>query len=98
MTTDMHLSFIINGQLQNGGLQHRLSDAIRRSIAHHEISSTVAIGVEAFRVCGGLGNLTLARVGETALAGQTINDAVVINVGNFCRWVQRPCVLVEPGI
>ena len=67
------------------------------------IPNTVADGVEAVRVCGRLGVPILARGGGTALAGQTVNHAVVVDFSANCREILQidPVarrVRVEPGV
>ncbi|MDA0214168.1 MAG: FAD-binding protein [Planctomycetota bacterium] len=63
----------------------------------------VADGIEAIRVCEKLGVPILARGGGTALAGQTVNHAVVIDFSANCRSILEidPVarrVRVEPGV
>ena len=67
------------------------------------IPNTVADGIEAVRVCGQLGVPILARGGGTALAGQTVNHAVVVDFSAKCREILQidPVarrVRVEPGV
>jgi len=67
------------------------------------IPNTVADGIEAVRVCGRLGVPILARGGGTALAGQTVNHAVVVDFSANCREILQidPVarrVRVEPGV
>ncbi|MSR43834.1 MAG: FAD-binding oxidoreductase [Phycisphaerales bacterium] len=67
------------------------------------IPSSVADGVVAVEVCADLGVAILARGGGTALAGQTVNEAVVIDFSANCRGINQVdpverTVRVEPGV
>ncbi len=67
------------------------------------IPASIADGIEAVRVCAQHGCAMLPRGGGTALAGQTVNEAVVIDFSASCRAIERIDALhrravVEPGV
>ena len=67
------------------------------------IPSTVQAGLEAIRICARMGVPMLPRGGATALAGQTVNEAVVIDFSAHCRRILEidtvnRRVRVEPGV
>lgn len=53
------------------------------------VPKSVADGLEAVRVCARLGVPILARGGGTALAGQTVNRAVVVDFSAHCRGILK---------
>ncbi len=67
------------------------------------VPRTVDAGVAAVAVCRELGAPVLSRGGGTSLAGQTTNEAVVLDWSKYCHRLvsvdvdARTCV-VEPGI
>ncbi|WP_433461416.1 FAD-binding and (Fe-S)-binding domain-containing protein [Spirillospora sp. CA-128828] len=57
------------------------------------VPKTVEAGAEAVRVCAEHGVPVLSRGGGTSLAGQCVNNAVVIDWSKYCRAL----VSVDPG-
>jgi len=53
------------------------------------IPASIADGIEAVRICAKHGSAILPRGGGTALAGQTVNEAVVIDFSAACRSIER---------
>jgi len=67
------------------------------------IPASIADGIEAVRICSQHGIAILPRGGGTALAGQTVNEAVVIDFSAACRTIERidavqRRAVVEPGV
>ncbi len=67
------------------------------------IPGSVEEGLEALRLCREAGLPVLPRGGGTALAGQTVNEAVVIDFSANCRGIvsidaARRRAVVEPGV
>ena len=67
------------------------------------IPASIADGIEAVRTCAQHGIAILPRGGGTALAGQTVNEAVVIDFSAACRSIERidavhRRAVVEPGV
>ncbi|MSR69816.1 MAG: FAD-binding oxidoreductase [Phycisphaerales bacterium] len=67
------------------------------------IPTSVQDGIAAIKVCARLGVPLLARGGGTALAGQTVNRAVVIDFSANCRTIMQIDPVnrrarVEPGV
>ncbi len=101
------LASAVNGEIRFG-LHDRMLYSTDASLYQVEpigvvIPDTVRDGIEAVRVCGRLGVPILPRGGGTALAGQTVNHAVVIDFSAKCRGIleidpMRRRVRVEPGV